>query len=74
MKNISGTLLKHLAMITLLYVYFVHGVSKRQRASQGYRLPDNLIPKTYNLKILTNLEENNFNFEGEVRIKVSVKQ
>lgn len=61
-----------IAVIILLVCMFSMGVegSRRRQAAQGYRLPDNVLPQKYNLEILTNLEENNFSFEGKVWIKV----
>lgn len=61
-----------IAVIILLVCMFSMGVegSRRRQAAQGYRLPDNVLPQKYNLEILTNLEENNFSFEGKVWIKI----
>lgn len=36
-----------------------------------FRLPLDIIPKHYDLDIITNLEPDNFSFEGSVWIKVS---
>lgn len=43
-------------------------------ASPGHRLPDNIAPKHYILDVITNLEEGNFNFHGEVWIKLLVEK
>lgn len=62
-----------LIFLVSVLTYFTYGIeaaTKRQRASQGYRLPDNIVPQTYNLRIDTNLDENNFDFEGTVKIKI----
>lgn len=63
-----------LLLVVLLISLFNVGVdgSRRRQAAQGYRLPDNIVPQKYNLEILTNLEENDFSFEGKLWIKVSI--
>ena len=59
-----------LACVWMCTISYLEAAMKRQRASQGYRLPENIVPQKYNLRINTNLEENNFDFDGTVQIKV----
>lgn len=57
-------------LVVFSYVsQYVH-CAKVRAVSSGYRLPDNIVPRKYNLEILTNLDENNFSFDGKVWIKI----
>jgi len=39
---------------------------------QGYRLPNNTVPISYDLQIDTHVHANNFNFEGNVKIHIKI--
>lgn len=71
-------LTKAVILSSLLFYFYIYctdaattATNKRQRNSQSYRLPDTVFPTKYRLNILTNLDENKFDFEGTVLIEVS---
>lgn len=59
--------------LTTCLIYIIFNILKLSEASPGYRLPDTIKPVHYIVDIITNLEENNFNFFGKVWIKVRCK-
>jgi len=39
----------------------------------NYRLPDNVVPVHYNIKLIPYIEANNFNFEGESSVDIIIR-
>lgn len=47
---------------------------KRDEPSINYRLPDNIIPISYKIKINPDIDGKNFTFQGESKIRINVKK
>lgn len=40
----------------------------------NYRLPDNVTPVYYNIKLIPYIEEGNFTFDGESRVNITIRR
>lgn len=59
-----------LAILLMISLYDGTLAVRRRQTTQGYRLPETIVPRKYTLEIFTNLEEDDFSFQGKVLIKV----
>lgn len=42
-------------------------------SSINYRLPDNVLPVHYNIKLIPYIEEDNFTFDGEISVRIKIR-
>ncbi|KAL6443900.1 hypothetical protein ACFW04_001724 [Cataglyphis niger] len=68
-------ILKFLINISLIFTITV-ALSVNKNSSNdshiNYRLPDNVAPVHYNIKLIPYIEENNFTFDGESSINITI--
>lgn len=67
--NKRATIIFALLNYMLLFL-FIFSRNAEAQQGQSWEIPKNLIPVRYTLTLITFLEENNFNFTGDVIIEV----
>ncbi|EFN74466.1 Puromycin-sensitive aminopeptidase, partial [Camponotus floridanus] len=75
-RRIDMTILKFLINIGLIFIAILYDKDLRNDSAINYRLPDNVVPVHYNIKLILHILEDNFTiseryfFEGETNVNI----
>nr|XP_012230690.1 PREDICTED: uncharacterized protein LOC105677005 [Linepithema humile] len=84
-KRRAGMMILKLSLLNVSYclIYiaslhiipaFVLNLENESNGTVIYRLPDNVVPIHYNIKVIPYIEENNFTFDGETNIRIEIRR